>query len=443
MAEAVVGGALLTRDGRLIAADAVIALARLQGPRIAGPAHGRRWVHRGRRARPRDRRARRVRRRRRRPRGGSSRAASPPSRPTPPPRRSRPRPAPRSRLAPCRRVLRGVVLTGEAPLYLRRDLDDDRTSPAPCAARPRASHAPAVVALGQARRSLPGGLPGRRWRARRHPFRPAIGGRSSPSPPTEGPTMSTILIGVDASDTIRGRDRLRKPPGGRSRAHTSSSPAPSLTTTRSGKAPTRQYRKALADEAEQTASDMRDRLDGDRRGPPADQDHGQPLARARAPRPRRSRARRDDRRRLLAHRPAGPRRSGQHRRAAAARRTVRRRGRASRLPHAATSSRSAGSASPTTAPTRPTAAVAAAIELARAFVGRARDHRRRRSRDLRGLRHAGRRGHATLLEDLEHIVQESLDAVIAGLPADVTRRERAPRGRPGRPARRAQRERST
>jgi sulfide:quinone oxidoreductase len=35
-AEAVVGDALLTRDGRLIAADAVIALARLQGPRIAG-----------------------------------------------------------------------------------------------------------------------------------------------------------------------------------------------------------------------------------------------------------------------------------------------------------------------------------------------------------------------------------------------------------------------
>jgi sulfide:quinone oxidoreductase len=28
---------------------------------------------------------------------------------------------------PCRRVLRGVVLTGERPLYLRRDLDDDTT----------------------------------------------------------------------------------------------------------------------------------------------------------------------------------------------------------------------------------------------------------------------------------------------------------------------------
>ena len=36
VAEAVVGGALATRDGRLIAADAVIALARLQGPSIAG-----------------------------------------------------------------------------------------------------------------------------------------------------------------------------------------------------------------------------------------------------------------------------------------------------------------------------------------------------------------------------------------------------------------------
>ena len=43
---------------------------------------------------------------------------------------------------PCRRVLRGVVLTGEAPLYLRRDLDDDRPSPARCAARPKASRAP-------------------------------------------------------------------------------------------------------------------------------------------------------------------------------------------------------------------------------------------------------------------------------------------------------------
>ena len=36
VAEAVVGGALLTRDGRMIAADAVIALARLQGPRLPG-----------------------------------------------------------------------------------------------------------------------------------------------------------------------------------------------------------------------------------------------------------------------------------------------------------------------------------------------------------------------------------------------------------------------
>jgi sulfide:quinone oxidoreductase len=29
---------------------------------------------------------------------------------------------------PCRRIQRGVVLTGEAPLYLRRDLDDGSTT---------------------------------------------------------------------------------------------------------------------------------------------------------------------------------------------------------------------------------------------------------------------------------------------------------------------------
>ena len=65
VAEAVVGGALATRDGRLLAADAVIALARLAGPDIDGPARGRPRVHRGRRARPRHRRRGRVRRRRR------------------------------------------------------------------------------------------------------------------------------------------------------------------------------------------------------------------------------------------------------------------------------------------------------------------------------------------------------------------------------------------
>ena len=67
---------------------------------------------------------------------------------------------------PFRRVLRGVVLTGEAPLYLRRDLDDDRRSPARCAAPLRASPAPALVAVGQDRRPLPHRLPRRGRHAR-------------------------------------------------------------------------------------------------------------------------------------------------------------------------------------------------------------------------------------------------------------------------------------
>ena len=69
---------------------------------------------------------------------------------------------------PCRRVLRGVVLTGEEPLFLRRDLDDD-SGARPAVAR-RASRRlprPAVVAVGQDRRPLPDRLPGLRRRAGR------------------------------------------------------------------------------------------------------------------------------------------------------------------------------------------------------------------------------------------------------------------------------------
>ena len=57
-------------------------------------------------------------------------------------------------------------------------------------------------------------------------------------------------------------------------------------------------------------------------------------------------------RRLDAHRPRRPRAARQHRRAPAARRAVLGRGRPQGLPHARRTSRSAGSASPTTAPTR-------------------------------------------------------------------------------------------
>ena len=85
VAESVAGGALLTRDGRLLAADAVIALARYEGPRIAGldmdadgfiavDAHGR--VSGAPTCSPPATS----------PRARSSRAGSPPSRPTPSPR---------------------------------------------------------------------------------------------------------------------------------------------------------------------------------------------------------------------------------------------------------------------------------------------------------------------------------------------------------------------
>jgi len=124
VAETVIGGTLSTRDGRLIAADTVIALARLRGPRVAGlPADAEGFIavdDHSRVAGTRDvfaagdATAEPVKQ------GGLATqqadaaaeaiAAEAGARVTP---------------RPCRRVLRGVVFTGEAPLFLRRDLDDD------------------------------------------------------------------------------------------------------------------------------------------------------------------------------------------------------------------------------------------------------------------------------------------------------------------------------
>ena len=142
VAEAVVGGALATRDGRLIGADAVIALARLRGPHIAGlpataegfldvDAHGRvtgardvfaagdvdgRAGQAGRARRPAGRRRRRGDRRRgRRPR---------------------------------RRRVRAVACCAASSSPARRRCSCAATStttmrsPARCAARPKASRAP-------------------------------------------------------------------------------------------------------------------------------------------------------------------------------------------------------------------------------------------------------------------------------------------------------------
>ena len=250
--------------------------------------------------------------------------------------------------------------------------------------------------------------------------------------------MSTILIGVDAS--ARSEDAIAF---GRRLAAVSSAHVVVACAFPYNDAPSRAsnaaYRQALADDAEQTARDMRDRLDGIAADRLRIRITRQPLARARPARPRGSRARRAHRRRLLPHRPSRPGRAGQHRRAAAARRTVRRRDRPARLPHA-----------------RRTADPPDRRRLRRLRRGdrrgrrggragprarrRARDHRRRRPRDLRGLRHDGRRrALVTLREDIERCVQDDLDAVIAGLPERHQGRERPARRRPGRPARRAQR----
>ncbi len=118
-------GALTTRDGRLIAADAVIALARVEGPGIDGlpmDSHGFITIDgHGRVAGAADVFAAGDATSEPIKQGGlatqqadavaeaiAAEAGAP----------VRPR--------PFRRVLRGVVLTGEAPLFLRRDLDDDR-----------------------------------------------------------------------------------------------------------------------------------------------------------------------------------------------------------------------------------------------------------------------------------------------------------------------------
>src|SRR3954469_10232381 len=123
-ADAVLGGALLLRDGRLLSADAVIALPQLRGRRVAGlPADAEGFIaidehgrvtgipdvfaagdvtagpikQGGLAAQQADAAAEAI-------------AAEDGAPITP---------------QPCRRGLRGVVLTGATPLYLRRDLDDD------------------------------------------------------------------------------------------------------------------------------------------------------------------------------------------------------------------------------------------------------------------------------------------------------------------------------
>ena len=178
--------------------------------------------------------------------------------------------------------------------------------------------------------------------------------------------MSTILIGVDAS--ARSEDAIAF---GRRLADASSARVVVACAFPYSDAPSRAsnaaYRQALADDAEQTARDMRDRLDGIAADRLRITDHAQPLARARPPRPRAtpSTPSSSSSARLT---PAGWAASPRAAPASGSCTARRAPWRSSRTATArAPSSRSAGSASPTTAPTRPTAAVAAAVELARAL----------------------------------------------------------------------------
>ena len=260
VAEAVVGGALSTRDGRLIVADEVIALARLQGPRIAGlPAdaegfigvdeHGRvtgtcdvfaagdatsgAVKQGGLAAQQADAAAETI-------------AAEAGAHLTP---------------RACRRVLRGVVFTGEAPLYLRRDLDDDSPLARPLRGAP--------VGISRSQLWWPSGKIGGRYLTgflaaggepgdtlSDRPRRPVLA-----HPTTEGPTMSSILIGVDAS--ARSEDAIAF---GRRLADASSARVVVACAFAYSDAPSRasntSYRQDLADDAKQTARDMRDRLEG-------------------------------------------------------------------------------------------------------------------------------------------------------------------------------------
>ena len=253
VAEAVVGGALLTRDGRMITADAVIALARLQGPCISGlpmdadgfiavDAHGRvagardvfaagdsttgRIKQGGLAAQQADAAAEAI----------AAEAGAPIT------------------ARPCRRVLRGVLMTGEAPLYLRRDLDR---------AHPEAPGGVSRTPLWWPSGKLAGHyLAG--FLAVGEESGDALSDRPSwpvlAQPTSEGPTMSTILIGVDASERSQDAIAFGNRLAALSSAHVVVACAfPYDDAIRQGSNP--EYRKALADDAEQTASTMRDRLD--------------------------------------------------------------------------------------------------------------------------------------------------------------------------------------
>ena len=149
-------------------ADRVITLPVARGPEAFRAAPRPARVHPGRHIRAGQRRRLRVRRRATSPRSRSSRAGSPPSRPTRSRRRSPPAPAPPVTPEPFRPVLRGLLMTGGAPLYLRAEPQRLRArrrsrssalGPPALAATPRRPPARRCGGPGEDRRTLPGAVP--------------------------------------------------------------------------------------------------------------------------------------------------------------------------------------------------------------------------------------------------------------------------------------------
>ena len=122
-------GHLAIEPGGSVPADRVVSLPQLRGPFLPGLPHD----HEGfipaptrtawSRASPTSTRPAMPRPSR------SSKVDSPPSRPTPPPKRLPHAPGPSVDPMPFRPVLRGLLLTGSAPRYLRADLSGEATDP--------------------------------------------------------------------------------------------------------------------------------------------------------------------------------------------------------------------------------------------------------------------------------------------------------------------------
>ena len=241
--------------------------------------------------------------------------------------------------------------------------------------------------------------------------------------------MSTIIIGVDATERSEDAIAFGRRLADAADARTSSSPTPTPIPTSRAAPSSAAYRDALREDALETARGMRDRLEGIPEDRVAIRIIGRPVAGARAARARARRARRA-RRSSAPRTPGAPGACCPAAPASACCTARRARSRSSPRTTASTrASRSAGSASPTTTPTRPRrpspppprwpARFGAELEVIGVVVAG-------------DLQHAGADGRGRARPRCARTssahVQESLDALVAGLPEGVDGARRA--GRP-------------